>query len=171
MDYDGTARQRLDRHAVDVATMPEYRDLNRTDGTGGYAIPPLWMMEQFLELARPGRVFANLVTSQMLPGGTDSINIPRLLTGTATAVQTADNQPVAEVDLTDAFINAPVRTIAGQQDLAIQLIDQSPIAFDEIVFRDLVADYAAKLNAQCLAGTGAAGQVLGMHGTPNIETR
>ena len=31
--------------------------------------------------------------------------------------------------------------------------------------------FAAKLNAQCLAGTGAAGQVLGMHGTPNIETR
>jgi hypothetical protein len=32
---------------------------------------------------------------------------------------------------------APVRTISGQQGVAIQLLDQSPIAFDEIIFRDL----------------------------------
>ena len=76
-------------------------------------------------------------STKPLPAGTDSINIPRLLTGTATGVQTADNAPVAEQDLTDAFINAPVHTIAGQQDLAIQLIDQSPIAFDEVVFREI----------------------------------
>ena len=46
-------------------------------------------------MARPGRAFANLVQRQPLPGGTDSINIPKLLTGTSTAVQTADNAPVS----------------------------------------------------------------------------
>jgi len=173
MDTDGQARDRLMRHAQDVATLPEYaeyRDLSRTDGSGGYAIPPAWLMDQYVALARPGRAFANLVNNQALPAGTDSINIPKLLTGTATGVQTADNAAVTQVDLTDTFINAPVRTIAGQQALAIQLIDQSPIAFDDVVFRDLVADYAAQVDRQVLNGSGSSGQVLGVNNTSNIQT-
>jgi HK97 family phage major capsid protein len=121
-----------------------------------------------VELARPGRALANLVQRQPLPGGTDSINIPKLLTGTAVGVQTADNQAVSQVDLTDTFINAPVRTIAGQQSLAIQLIDQSPIAFDDVVFRDLTADHAAKTDNQVIGGTGLTGQILGILATPGI---
>lgn len=171
MDDTGECRERLFRHARDVATNPvykEFRDLSRVDGSGGYAVPPAWLMSQYIELARPGRAFANLVQRQPLPGGTDSINIPKLLTGTAVDVQTADNQPVEEQDLTDTFINAPVRTIAGQQPLAIQLIDQSPIAFDDVVFRDLTADHAAKTDKQTLSGTGLNGQVVGVLSTPNI---
>lgn len=173
MDTTGEARDRLMRHAQDVATLPEYteyRDLSRTDGSGGYAIPPAWLMDQYVELARPGRAFANLVQNMALPAGTDSINIPKLLTGTATGIQNGDNTAVTDVDLTDTFINAPVRTIAGQQGLAIQLIDQSPIAFDDVVFRDLVADYAAQVDRQVLNGSGSNGQVLGVHGTSNIQT-
>jgi HK97 family phage major capsid protein len=149
----------------------EHRDLSRVDGSGGYAVPPAWLMNQYVELARPGRAFANLVQRQPLPGGTDSINIPKLLTGTATAIQTGDNQPVQQTDLTDTFINAPVRTISGQQGVAIQLLDQSPIAFDDLVFRDLIADYASQLDKQCLSGSGTNGQVLGVRLTPNIGTR
>jgi HK97 family phage major capsid protein len=172
-DDTGEALERLRRHAQDVATSEEYteyRDLSRVDGSGGYAVPPAWLMDQYIQLARPGRAFANLVQRQPLPGGTDSINIPKLLTGTSTAIQTADNQPVQDVDLTDTFINAPVRTISGQQGVAIQLIDQSPIAFDEVVFRDLVADYAAQVDRQVIYGTGTNGQVLGVDLTPGITT-
>lgn len=133
-------------------------------------MPPAWLMNQYVELARPGRAFPNLVQRQPLPGGTDSINIPKLLTGTATAVQTGDNTPVQDVDLTDTFIKAPVRTISGQQGVAIQLLDQSPIAFDDLVFRDLIADYASQLDTQCLSGSGTNGQVLGVNNTPNIGT-
>jgi HK97 family phage major capsid protein len=173
VDDTGECRDRLMRHAQDVQTLPEYmefRDLTRVDGSGGYAVPPAWLMNQYIELARPGRAFANLVQRQPLPGGTDSINIPKILTGTANAVQTADNISVAEVNLTDTFINAPVRTIAGQQGVAIQLIDQSPIAFDDVVFRDLVAAHAAVTDQQVLAGSGANGQVLGVNSTPGIST-
>jgi len=173
LDSTGEARSRLMRHAEDVAEQPEYaeyRDLSRVDGSGGYAVPPAWLMDQYVELARPGRAFANLVQRQPLPGGTDSLNIPKLLTGTAVGVQTADNQPVVEVDLTDTFVNAPVRTITGQQSVAIQLIDQSPIAFDDLVFRDLVAAHAAETDQQVISGTGANGQVLGINNTPGITT-
>ncbi|MCM1972319.1 phage major capsid protein [Streptomyces sp. G1] len=170
MDADGSAEERLRRHAQDVAEDPEYRDLSRTDGSGGYAVPPLWLMSQFIELARAGRAYANLVMSQPLPPGTDSINIPKVATGTSTAIQTSDNGAVSETDLTDTFINAPVRTIAGQQDVAIQLLDQSPVSFDEVVFRDLTADYATKLDLQVIAGTGLSGQVTGVRATSSIET-
>lgn len=170
MDADGGARERLQRHAQDVATAQEYRDLNRTDGNGGYFVPPLWLMSQFVELARAGRAYANVVNNQPLPGGTDSINIPKVATGAATAVQTADNAAVQETDLTDTFINAPVRTIAGQQDVAIQLLDQSPVSFDEVIFRDLVADYATKVDLQVISGSGSSGQVTGVRGTSGITT-
>lgn len=171
MDGDGEARERLQRHAAEVATDKEYRVLpNRTDGQGGYFVPPLWLVNQFVDLARAGRAYANVVTNQPLPAGTDSINIPKVLTGTATAVQTADNASVQSTDLTDTSVAAPVRTIAGQQDVAIQLLDQSPINFDEVVFRDLVADYATKLDVQVISGSGASGQVLGVRNTASIET-
>jgi HK97 family phage major capsid protein len=169
LDPTGEALQNLRNHAQDVAEF-ERRDLSRVDGQGGYAVPPAWLMNQYIELARSGRAFANLVQRQPLPGGTDSINIPKLLTGTATAIQTADNQPVQDTDLTDTFVSAPVRTISGQQGVAIQLLDQSPIAFDDLVFRDLIADYASQLDKQCLYGSGTNGQVLGVNNTPNIGT-
>ena len=54
--------------------------------------------------------------------------------------------------------------------MAIQLIDQSPIAFDDVVFRDLVAAHAAATDQQVIAGTGTNGQVLGVDNTPNIGT-
>ncbi len=173
LDSDGESRARLACHAQQVVDHPafqEQRDLSRVDGSGGYAVPPAWLMNQYVELARPGRAFANVVQRQPLPGGTDSINIPKLLTGTAVGVQTADNTPVTDVDLTDTFINAPVRTISGQQAVAIQLIDQSPIAFDEVVFRDLVAAHAAATDQQVLGGTGTNGQILGVNLTPGIGT-
>lgn len=127
-------------------------------------------MSQFIELARAGRAYANLANSQPLPPGTDSINIPKVATGTATAVQNGDNTAVQETDLTDTFINAPVRTIAGQQDVAIQLLDQSPVSFDQVIFRDLVADYATKVDLQVISGSGSAGQVTGVRGTSGITT-
>ena len=168
-DGGGDSRSRLERHAQEVATDKEYRvDLNRTDGTGGYFVPPLWMMSDWIALARPGRATANVCQNQALPQGTDSINIPKIATGAATAVQTADNAAVQQTDLTDTSVTAPVRTIAGQQSLALQLLEQSPVNFDQVIFGDLVADYAAQVDKQVINGTGASGQMLGITATGSI---
>lgn len=166
---DPEARARLDRHAAEVRVDPEYRDLNRTDTTGGYFVPPLWLSD-YVELARAGRPTANLVTNLPLPPGTDSINIPKISTGTATAIQAADNTTVQETDLADTSVQANVKTIAGQQDLAIQLIDQSPFNFDQVVFADLAADYATKVNLQVLDGSNNNGQVKGLLNAAGINT-
>lgn len=153
-DYE--ARERL------AAYGQERRDLNRTDGSGGQFSPPAFLLDDYAGLPRAGRVTADLLTRRPLPPGTDTLNIPRVVTGTATAIQPADNDPVQEVDLTDANISAPVRTIAGQQDIAVQLLDQSPINFDEIIARDLLSSFSQQLGAQVLSGSGALGQVLGL---------
>lgn len=149
---------------------PERRDLNRTDGTGGFFVPPMWMMSDYIDLARAGRVTANLVNSSPLPPGTDSINIPKVSSGTAVAIQTADNAAVQETDMADTSVSAAVRTIAGQQDIAQQSLDQSPVAFDQIIFSDLRGDHATKTNVQVISGTNLNGQMLGLRSIPSVDT-
>jgi HK97 family phage major capsid protein len=69
---------------------------------------------------------------------------------------------VQETDLTDNALTFAVRTIAGQQDIALQLLEQSPINFDELVFRDLIADFNTKLDVQVLNGAGTSGTMKGI---------
>lgn len=142
---------------------------NRTDGQGGYFVPPLWLIDEFIELPRFGAPIANAVRNLTLPPGTDSINLPKIATGTATGVQTADAAAVTSTDLTDDFVNAPVRTIAGQQDVAMQLLDQSPVSFDEVVFTDLMADYNLRKDVQVISGSGSSGQVTGILNVSGIN--
>jgi HK97 family phage major capsid protein len=170
LDIGGEARRRLQEHGEYMAERYEMRDISRVDGSGGYAVPPAWLVDQYIELARAGRAFANTCTRMPLPGGTDSINIPKVLTGTTVGIQTADNTTVSETNLTDTFINAPVRTIAGQQGVSIQLLDQSPIQFDQVIFSDLVRAHAGLLDQQVIYGSGSSGQVLGVTNTPGITS-
>lgn len=142
---------------------------NRTDGQGGNFVPPLWLIDEFIDLPRFGRTTANLCKTMALPTGTDSVNLPKIATGTTAAIQTADAAGVSSTDLTDTSVSAPVRTIAGQQDIAIQLLDQSPISFDEVVLADLMADYNAKLDVQVINGSGASGQVTGILNVASIN--
>ena len=185
---DSDAQRRLERHATEVRERAEAeeranpglvdgeqvgierRDLNRTDGTGGYFVPPAWMVDEFIALARASRPTADLMNRRPLPPGTDSINLPKVSTGTATAIQTADNATVQETDLADTSISLPVRTVAGQQDVALQLLDQSPIAFDEVVFADLAADHATKVDVQVISGSGSSGQVVGLRTVTSVDT-
>ncbi|MEE4546771.1 phage major capsid protein [Streptomyces sp. V4-01] len=165
-------RDKLDRdvRSGGRGTMFEKRvNPNRTDGQGGYFVPPLWLIDEYVDLPRFGRTLANTVRNMALPSGTDSINVPKVATGTATGVQTADAGAVTSQDLTDTFVTAPVRTIAGQQDTALQLLDQSPVGFDEIVFADLIADYNQLLDAQCWNGSGTSGQLKGILNVSGIN--
>ena len=64
---------------------------------------------------------ADRLTGMALPAGTDSVNIPRITTGTDTAVQTADNAATTTQDMVTATVTAPVRTVSGYEDISIQL--------------------------------------------------
>lgn len=165
---DQDAWTRLHRHAAEIAV--ESRDITRVDGAGGEFVPPLWLVDMFGDFPRAGRVAANLVSTLPLPGGTDSINLPRIATGPQVAAQTADNAAVQETDMVTATVTAPVRTIAGQQDVAIQLVEQSPLAggIDQLIYGQLLADYERALGVQIWNGSGTSGQLLGVLGTSGI---
>ena len=156
-DYD--ANERLGRYAQEIRVNP-----NRTDGTGGFMVPPAWLTDQYVALARAGRPFADHCQKMVLPGGTDSINLPKIATGATVAAQTADAAGVSSTDITDTFVNSPVITLAGQQDIGLQLMEQSPASFDQIVMADLTRALATQVDLQCLLGTGASGQVQGING-------
>ena len=80
------------------------------------------------------------------------MNVPKLNTGTAVAPQYPQNTEVTETDLTDSWQSSNVVTIAGNQTVSQQLLDQSPVAFDAVVFRDLVAAFAQETDAAVLNG-------------------
>lgn len=164
---DGEARNRLRRHTEEMNTLAETRaDMTRTDGAGGEFVPPLWLVDQYIALARAGRVTADLCRGLPLPAGTDTINLPRVATGTAVAAQ-ADGASVQKTDMTTDSVSAGVKTYAGQQRFAMQLLDQSPINFDEVVFADLTADHAVKSDAGVINGGGGTAHS-GLLGTSGI---
>ena len=57
-----------------------------------------------------------------------------MASGTAEAIQTADNTEIVDVDLTDELITADVETVAGQIGVSIQLLQQSPADISAIYF-------------------------------------
>ncbi|MDH6108865.1 HK97 family phage major capsid protein [Kitasatospora sp. MAP12-15] len=164
------ARNKADRDAIDRlsrndrgrAADLEKRAISTANGAGGEFVPPEWLEDAFIRFARPGRITANLVPNMDLPAGTDSINIPKVQTGTATAQQTTQNTAVQQTDLTTASVSSGVTTIAGGQTVSLQLIEQSPLNVDDLVLQDLAADYAVKLNTMVLSGTGSNGQPTGI---------
>ena len=141
---DRAAQDRLTRNNREVEV--ETRALSTTDGAGGDFVPPLWMINDYVELARTARPTADRVRNETLPTGTDQVNVPKIVTGTAVAEQATQNSAVQNTDATTGSVAANVATLAGQQVLPVQLIEQSPLNMDTILLADLAADYAAKVD-------------------------
>jgi HK97 family phage major capsid protein len=167
--------QRAQAQMDDLASTERWRDEqraaafetrvnpNRTDGQGGYFVPPLWLIDEYIGLPRFGRPIADSVRNLELPAGTDSINLPKVATGTATAAQTADGAAVQSTDMTDTSVSASVYTVAGQQDASMQLLDQSPApGFDTVIMGDLLADLATRQDLYVIDGSGTSGQPTGI---------
>lgn len=130
--------------------------------SGNTFAPPLWLVDEFVKLARAGRTTADLCQQNDLPSGVSSINLPTVATGTTTAVQATQNTSVSNTDMTVSSVSSGITTISGQQQVSMQLLQQSGIPFDEVILGDLVASYAAQIDGQVIAGSGASGQLSGI---------
>lgn len=159
---DRLVRNNREREDKVAAVAEESRALSTGSGAGGEFVPPLWLEESFIAAVRPGRVTANLCRAADLPTGTDSINIPKVNTGTAVQPVNGQNQGINETDLTTTSVASTVETIAGGQTVSLQLIEQSPLNVDQVVLDDLAADYAMRAGIQVLYGSGTSGQVVGI---------
>jgi len=159
---DADASDRLRKNAREVGT--EQRALGNTGATGGSGgefAPPAWIIDQYVKLARPGRVTADLFHREDLPAGVSSVNIPKIATGTTVAQQTTQNTAVAQTDVTSTSLSSGIITLAGKQVVSQQLLDQGGIRVDEVILEDLAADLARQLGVQALTGTGTGGQLKG----------
>jgi HK97 family phage major capsid protein len=136
--------------------------ITTVNGAGGEFVPPLWLEKEFVRLARPGRITGNLVPTSALPAGTDSINVPKVSTGTTVGVQATQNTAVSQTDLTTTSISSSVTTIAGAQVISLQLLEQSPLNVDDVILADLAAAYAQQYNTLILSGSGTGGNPTGM---------
>ena len=141
---DQDATERLMRHKV------ETRAISTTDTAMGEFVPPLWLIDSYAEFARAASVGKNLVTNLDLAGGTDSISIPTVTTGSLAAIQAGNNAAVTTRDQITSSVTAPVRTVAGYSDASQQLLDQSALGsqIDQIIFGDLMASIALNLNSK-----------------------
>jgi HK97 family phage major capsid protein len=153
------AAERLARHAKEMAFERSVKagdipreaqfDLSSTDSAGGYLVAPLWLQEEFVTLARAGRVAADVLGPRSLPPNTDSINLPRMTAGT-TVTTIADNASVSETDATFDTISGDVKTSAGLQDVSQQLVDRGVPGVDSVIFADLAKAYAVVLDTAVL---------------------
>ncbi|MEY9851254.1 HK97 family phage major capsid protein [Leifsonia sp. EB41] len=164
---DWAAAERLSRHQA--AYEAETRALSTQAGAGGQFAPPAWLVDEWVGLARPGRITADRLNKDELPSGVSSINLPKVASGESVAVQATQNTAVSSTDLTTNSVSSGITTLAGQQVIALQLIQQSGIAFDKVIGQDLMAEYAKQLDLQVLNGSGASGQLQGLIGVAGVN--
>jgi HK97 family phage major capsid protein len=140
------------RHGIEQRVAP-----SRAPGAGGEMSPPLWLVEDdYIKYLRAKRVIAPKLRNIPMPPGTDVVKVPRIKLGTEVAPQLQDNAGVASRDIETESIEAPFKTVAGQEDVALQLIEQSPgQVFEKVVQEDLLAAFDLVVEENVSFGTGA----------------
>lgn len=169
------AQKRLDRHAEEMRALTEVREKaarrkfedggfesraepNRTAGQGGNFAPPAWLNELFATGKHAERVLASLIPARFpLPAGVSSVNVPIIGGGGTLVAPAIDNAAAPTRAITDSAGTSTVATLTGQVDVALQLLEQSPVAasIDWVIFKDMMESYGADLEAQLLAGAGS----------------
>ena len=163
---DLDAAQRLQRHmAEERAEGVELRDV----GTGAFTglTVPQYLTDLVAPPKRAMRPMADLARKLALPADGMTVNISRITTGTAAAVQATENAGVQETDADDTLLTVNVRTIAGQQDISVQALQRS-VGADSVIVADLQNAYHTKLDSSIINDDGTLGTHLGIRSTSSI---
>jgi HK97 family phage major capsid protein len=154
-DATGEARARLNEHAA------EFRTGLTTTGDGSSFSPPVYLEELWIEAAVASKPFVASIPQYDAPRG-HTINVPKITAPAPVAVQNPELSTVENSDQTDEFLSTILTTIAGQQTVSRQLLDQSAIDVDSIIFKGLSQSWAAQQDYQALFGSGSSGQYTGI---------
>ena len=165
---DQVCAERLQRHGVEVSRNEGF-EVSRDVGTSAFGalVVPQYLTE--LYAPRPGRspVREHLHEPPAARRGHDPQH-PRGTTGTATAAQANENDAVQETNFDETTLAVSVRTYAGQQDVSRQSLERGR-GIDQIIYADLAADYATKLDTALLMGAGTSGTHLGVTEVSSIN--
>jgi len=148
----------------EIATWERRSGADRTTGSGGYFAPPGFLIDEWIHSPRAGAPLAGLMQHLLIPPGVQNIQVPQFATGggIGTGVQTADAGGVPYRDPHEGILKANLETLAVNLDVSMQLLDQTPIPFDDTFGQDITEDFAMQLNGQLLLGDGTYGQVNGV---------
>jgi HK97 family phage major capsid protein len=144
---DVASQTRIARHSREIAV--DQRAAITTGSGGVGLVPPQYLLDDLAEFARAGRPFADSLNSRPLPDAGMTFNVPRVTTGTLTAVQT-EGSAIQDGSAVTDYLSFGVNTVAGKQDISRQLLDRSDPATDTVLGQDLAGDYAKQLDAQLL---------------------
>lgn len=154
---------RGDRSAQDRLSQSQERAATSSSATnGGVFAPPAWLISDWVDIARAGRVTADLMNRRDLPDGIASINIPKLTGGSGVGVTVTQNTTITETAITTTSVSSGITTISGKQTVSIELLRQSATPIDDVILADLAASYAVKLDTQVLNGANASGELRGL---------
>jgi HK97 family phage major capsid protein len=142
------AAARLQRHVREMEL--ETRAMTTGGGSGIGLVPPQYLQEDLALFARAGRPFADSLNSLPLPPVGTSLNVPRVTTGTVTAVQASEAAAVNDSSAVTDTIALSLNTVAGKVDMSRQLVERSEPSTDAVIGADLIADYAKQLDTQLL---------------------
>lgn len=149
----------------------ELRETGATAAAG--FIPPIWMADEWAELARPGRPIADRMPKLPLPPDGLTAHIPKVSTGLTEAAQTASggyNDSVASADVTTTTVDASLVTIAGQTDVDRQVLERSLPGLDMVLFDDLMRAYDSELDRQIVNGLTANAEFNGILNASGINS-
>ena len=168
---DRNAADRIERNNAEMTLElrgdgVEVRDV----GTSAYGalVVPQYLVDLVAPKKRAGRPFADSVRDIPLTDEGMVANIPRITTGTDTAVQATENSAVQETDMDETTLAVNVRTIAGQQDVSRQALERGRLV-EQITVGDLVAAYHNRLDNQIINADGTSGTHLGVLSTVGIN--
>lgn len=170
MSRDPEAGMRLERHQKE-ARLEELAGYEARDvGTGAFAglTVPQYLTDLAAPSAKAWRPTVEICNHHPLPPSGMSLNISRITTGSATAVQASENAGVQETDMDDTLLTVNVRTYAGSQDVSRQAIERGS-GVDSIVIDDLTRDYWTKVDAAILNSDGTGGTHLGIRNVASIS--
>ena len=164
-DKDPEAAKRMMRHEAEFRT---YTDTTNTTSGGGF-IPPAYLADLYVQVARAGRPFADALPSYPLPDTGMVVTIPKEDTGVSVAAQT-EGSAVSTTVVTSSQLSVYVRTIAGGQDVTLQLLERSNPAFDQLIFSDLALAHASELDRELIRGAAASKEHVGIRNVSSVNT-
>lgn len=143
-DIDEPGRERLRRHAIDVATNADIRAITGVCEESIH-IPPLWLLEKHEQRLSKGLLGG--ITARSMPQGVSMVH----------AHQSSDS-----------FSSAPVIPLSGLQGLDLGKVF-SFVGLDECIIPDLSHGMSHQLVRQILYGSGEEGQLRGIQASHQLS--
>lgn len=148
---DRGALDRIERHNTQMRALG-------TTATGAGAVPPVWLPEEFAEVARGSRPVADTLRRVPITSATP-VTVGVQSAGAIVGTQANEGDPPVDGSFVAAPLVTTPKTKTGKIDVTRQLIDGSNPAVDTILYGDLLGAYAEQVEAEVLAALAAQGGI------------